>query len=98
MHLTRTDPETNLYRYYRLEVLKDLFGDWGLVREWGRIGSSGRVRRGFGRKWKHAHSQSFSYGNYARNFCTSQTIYIIEPRKECINLDLCTHAEGSIDT
>ena len=44
MHLTRTDPKTNLYRYYRLEIVKGLFGDWGLVREWGRIGSSGRVR------------------------------------------------------
>jgi predicted DNA-binding WGR domain protein len=44
MHLTRTDPETNLYRYYRLEIVKGPFGDWGLIREWGRIGSSGRVR------------------------------------------------------
>lgn len=44
MHLTRTDPDTNLYRYYRLEIIKGLFGEWGLVREWGRIGSSGRMR------------------------------------------------------
>jgi len=44
MHLTRTDPEMNLYRCYRLEIVKGLFGDWGLVREWGRIGSSGRLR------------------------------------------------------
>lgn len=44
MHLTRTDSETNLYRYYRLDIVKGLFGDWGLIREWGRIGSSGRVR------------------------------------------------------
>lgn len=44
MHLTRTDPETNLYRYYRLEIVKGLFGDWGLIREWGRIGSPGRMR------------------------------------------------------
>ena len=44
MHLTRTDPETNLYRYYLLKITKGLIGDWGLVRWWGRIGSSGRVR------------------------------------------------------
>jgi len=44
MHLTRTDPEANLYRYYRMEIVRGLFGDWGLVREWGRIGGSGRVR------------------------------------------------------
>ena len=24
--------------------MRGLFGDWGLVREWGRIGSPGRVR------------------------------------------------------
>lgn len=44
MHLTRTDQASNLYRFYRMEIVKGLFGDWGLVREWGRIGSSGRVR------------------------------------------------------
>jgi len=44
MHLTRTDPDANLYRYYRIEIVKGLFDDWGLVREWGRIGCPGRVR------------------------------------------------------
>jgi predicted DNA-binding WGR domain protein len=27
-----------------MEIVRGLFGDWGLVREWGRIGGSGRVR------------------------------------------------------
>ncbi|MEO1495271.1 MAG: WGR domain-containing protein [Pseudomonadota bacterium] len=44
MHLTRTEPDANLHRFYRLEIVPGLFGDWGLVREWGRIGSGGRVR------------------------------------------------------
>ena len=44
MHLTRTQPEANLRRFYRLEIVRGLFGDWGLVRNWGRIGSSGQVR------------------------------------------------------
>jgi len=44
MHLTRTDPDANLYQYYRMDIVKDLFGDWRMVREWGRIGSSGQVR------------------------------------------------------
>lgn len=44
MHLTRTDPDANLYRYYRLEIVPGLFGDWGLVREWGRIGRGGQMR------------------------------------------------------
>lgn len=44
MHLTRTDPSTNLYRFYRIEIVQGLFGDWGLVRNWGRIGSAGQLR------------------------------------------------------
>lgn len=44
MDLTRSDPETNLHRYYRMEIVAGLFGDWGLVREWGRIGRAGQVR------------------------------------------------------
>ncbi|WP_198647112.1 WGR domain-containing protein [Pannonibacter carbonis] len=31
-------------RFYRLDVQPDLFGQWSLVREWGRIGSGGQVR------------------------------------------------------
>ncbi|MDW4499331.1 WGR domain-containing protein [Sulfitobacter sp. D35] len=44
MHLTRTQPDSNLYRFYSLEIVRGLFGDWGLVRNWGRIGSSGQMR------------------------------------------------------
>lgn len=44
MRLTRTDPEANLARYYRLEIVRGLLGDWGLVRAWGRIGHSGPSR------------------------------------------------------
>ncbi|WP_044045236.1 WGR domain-containing protein [Octadecabacter antarcticus] len=44
MHLTKTNPDANLYRYYHMDIVKGLFGDWGLVREWGRIGSSGQLR------------------------------------------------------
>jgi predicted DNA-binding WGR domain protein len=44
MRLTRTEPEINLHRFYRMEIVRGLFGDWGLVRAWGRIGSDGRVR------------------------------------------------------
>jgi predicted DNA-binding WGR domain protein len=44
MHLIRSTPDTNMYRFYRMEIVPGLFGDWGLVRNWGRIGSSGQVR------------------------------------------------------
>lgn len=42
--LHRVDPARNMSRYYRLDVQPDLFGAWGVVREWGRIGRPGRFR------------------------------------------------------
>jgi predicted DNA-binding WGR domain protein len=31
-------------RFYKLDIQPTLFGDWSLVREWGRIGRAGTVR------------------------------------------------------
>lgn len=44
MDLTRIDPPNNVHRFYRMEIVRVLFGDWSLVREWGRIGQPGQVR------------------------------------------------------
>ncbi|WP_247740545.1 MULTISPECIES: WGR domain-containing protein [unclassified Paracoccus (in: a-proteobacteria)] len=44
MHLTRIEPEDNLHRFYSLEIVRGLFGEWGLTRNWGRIGSAGQAR------------------------------------------------------
>ena len=30
-------------RFYVLDIQPTLFGEWALVREWGRIGSAGRL-------------------------------------------------------
>ncbi len=43
MHLRRIVPGQNMRRFYLMHVQPDLFGGVSLVREWGRIGSSGRV-------------------------------------------------------
>lgn len=43
-HLCRIDPEQRMRRFYRLALQPDLFGGCTLVREWGRIGSGGRLR------------------------------------------------------
>jgi|TARA_R110002074_G_scaffold155729_2_gene311617 predicted DNA-binding WGR domain protein len=43
-HLERKQPGRNCFRFYRLEVARDLFGGWVLVRSWGRIGTRGRDR------------------------------------------------------
>jgi predicted DNA-binding WGR domain protein len=42
-HLVRIDRESNTRRFYTARVQVTLFGTFALVREWGRIGSPGRV-------------------------------------------------------
>ena len=44
-HLQRIEPPGNVWRFYTLTVWPDLFGGVTLVREWGRIGQDGTVRR-----------------------------------------------------
>lgn len=43
-HLEKRDPKRNIARYYRMSVHPNLFGEWTLQREWGRIGQGGRIR------------------------------------------------------
>jgi predicted DNA-binding WGR domain protein len=42
--LTRTDPTRNINRFYIVQVMPSLFGDWTVLREWGRRGSPGTVQ------------------------------------------------------
>ncbi len=44
VYLTRSDEARNMARYHCMTVQPTLFGEWALVREWGRIGRSGQVR------------------------------------------------------
>ena len=37
-------PELGQFRFYAISVQPNLFGSYSLIREWGRIGSRGRVR------------------------------------------------------
>ena len=41
LRLERHDPTRNLHRAYGLRVARSLFGHWGLVRQWGRVGCAG---------------------------------------------------------
>jgi predicted DNA-binding WGR domain protein len=43
--LHRIDSAKDMNRFYRLDVQRDLFGEWCFIREWGRIGRSGQVRQ-----------------------------------------------------
>lgn len=42
--LHRIDPELNMARFYRVELMHDLFGQVIVERRWGRIGSQGQHR------------------------------------------------------
>lgn len=42
--LHRIEPETNMARFYRVEVTLDLFGVVLVERRWGRIGGRGQFR------------------------------------------------------
>ncbi|MCF3934412.1 WGR domain-containing protein [Acuticoccus sp. M5D2P5] len=44
LHLRCIDPASNKQRFYALSIQRTLFGEWVFVREWGRIGVSGRLR------------------------------------------------------
>jgi hypothetical protein len=37
IYLTKTDPSRNMARFYVLDVQPTLFGEWALLKVWGRI-------------------------------------------------------------
>ena len=43
IHLTRIDPARNMARFYTMALQPTLFGEWALLKEWGWIGSAGRL-------------------------------------------------------
>ena len=42
--LYRIDIAKHMYRYSPMDIQPDLFGEWCLMREWGRIGRAGQLR------------------------------------------------------
>ena len=44
IYMTHVDPDQNMARFYTMSLQADLFGEWSLVREWGRIGRGGQVQ------------------------------------------------------
>ena len=45
VYLERHEPDQNIDRFYQLVVMPGIFDDWSLVREWGRVGSPGTLRK-----------------------------------------------------
>lgn len=46
-YLQKIVPEANQKRFYAMTAIPTLFGEWSVMREWGRIGSPGTVRVDF---------------------------------------------------
>jgi predicted DNA-binding WGR domain protein len=42
--LIRVDPSCNMRRFYSVALATSLFGECGVVRQWGRIGTEGQSR------------------------------------------------------
>ena len=40
----KTEPAKNIFRFYRLDIQADLFGNQCLIRQWGRIGKAGQMK------------------------------------------------------
>ena len=45
IYLTKVDSVRDMSRFYTLDIQMTLFGEWVLIREWGRIGQAGQTRR-----------------------------------------------------
>ena len=43
-YLEKRQPAQKMARFYRMAIMPNLFGEWTLYREWGRIGQGGQVR------------------------------------------------------
>jgi predicted DNA-binding WGR domain protein len=49
INLVRIDGDKNMARFYKIVLQRTLFGEWAVIREWGRIGRPGTVRAEFHR-------------------------------------------------
>jgi predicted DNA-binding WGR domain protein len=45
IYLIHHEPDKNMHRFYQMFVAQGLLGEWSLIREWGRVGSPGTVRK-----------------------------------------------------
>ena len=75
-HLKKRDPRRNLARFYRMVVQPNLFGEWTLHREWGRIGQGGRTRMDWYNREEDAVAELLALENGKR-----RRGYFVEPQQ-----------------
>ena len=61
-YLEKIDPARKMSRFYAICVTPTLFGQWAVVREWGRIGQAGAVRE----NWLKSESEASAAGTKLR--------------------------------
>lgn len=59
VYLERHDDNGNMHRFYQMFVTPGLFDDWSLIKEWGRVGSPGTVRK----EWFDTQEEAIAAGN-----------------------------------
>jgi predicted DNA-binding WGR domain protein len=64
IYLERHEPDKNLHRFYQMHIVSGIFGDWSLVREWGRVGSPGTVRK----EWFESEEEATAAGKILSKF------------------------------
>jgi predicted DNA-binding WGR domain protein len=71
IYLERHDAKQNMHRFYQLFVMPGLFDDWSLVKEWGRVGSPGTVRKEWFTTEQEAElaSQKLSIKKIKKGYC-----------------------------
>jgi predicted DNA-binding WGR domain protein len=62
IYLERHDLDKNLHRFYQLFVTPGIFDNWSLVKEWGRVGSPGTLRK----DWFDTEDEAITAGNKLR--------------------------------
>lgn len=83
LYLEKRDPDRNMQRFYAMHVTQTIFGDWALIREWGRIGSPGTIRENWFDTKKEALEAEWKLLNqkikkgYSKN--SSSTLYNFTP-------------------
>jgi predicted DNA-binding WGR domain protein len=77
IRLTKKDQPQNIFRFYLIQVVPGLFGQWGVLREWGRIGQPGTVRKDwYGDKAQaHAASNKRLSQKLKRGYSQEKTVY-----------------------
>lgn len=75
-YLEKRDHQKNQARFYCMAVLPNLFGEWTLRREWGRIGTYGQVRLECFRSMAEAEDALLAMENRKR-----QRGYFMEPQQ-----------------